>query len=518
MQTKTLMNKTHFLIIFLSLALLQCDARAPLAVTAIDDTPQLTQSEVQQLIAQAVEVAQQNGQAAVIAVADRWGNPLAVFSMNGTAGSAVDANFGAVAKARTAAMLSSNYAALSTLTACWITRATFPPNQPNTLLQGPLFGVGFSSLSGSDIYDTSLPGQPTPGQPGLTGVPGGIPIYKGDLLAGGLGISTFSNAAALPANFLATCGGVFIDETIAQAAVAGFAASPGKLANNILLDGIQLAYATAAPPSAGFTLTAGDLTSFGSFDPNYPLAAQKSLPVSGYLIGYQPKDGTMLTATEVQQIVNQAIAEANRIRSTLRRPVGLSARFSIGVTDVDGTVLALYRMADAPVFSTDVCVQKARTAVVYSDPGTSYGSQVRAVLGLDAGQPLAMSTRAIGFLAGPYYPPGKGQPSNDLPVQPGPLYVIDPVVPANYNRLQQNLGLSPQGNGLTLFGGGVPLYKNGQLAGGIGLSGDGVRPDEMVAVAGAAGFQPPVQIQADQYFYQGVRLPYVTFERNVYLK
>lgn len=415
-------------------------------------------------------------------------------------------------------MLSSNYAALSTLTACWITRATFPPNQPNTLLQGPLYGVGFSSLSGSDVYDTSLPGQSTPGQPGLTGVPGGFPVYKGDLLAGGLGISTFSNAAALPADFLMTCGGTFVDEAIARGAVSGFAASQGKIASNIQLDGIQLAYANAPASATNFTLSPANLGNFGSFDPNYPLANPKSFPVSGYLDAYQPQAGSLLTATDVQQIVNQAITEANRIRSTLRRPVGLSARFSIAVTDVDGTVLGLYRMADVPVFSTDVSVQKARTAVAYSDPSTAYGSQIRAVLNVPAGQPLAMSTRAVGFLAGPYYPPGKGQPSNGLPVQPGPLYVIDPVVPANFNRLQQNQGLNPYGNGLTLFGGGVPLYKNGQLAGGIGISGDGVRPDDMVAIAGAAGYQPPLQAQADQYFYQSVRLPYVTFERNVYIK
>lgn len=503
---------------FLGFTLLRCAVDSPVSVAALDNTPQLTQSDVQQLIAQAVDLAQQNGQAAVIAVADRWGNPLAVFSMTGTAGSEADPNFGAIAKARTAAMLSSNYAALSTLTACWITRATFPPNQPNTLLQGPLFGVGFSSLTGSDIYDTTLPGQNNPGQPGLTGVPGGFPIYKGDLLAGGLGVSTFSNAAGLPANFLMTCGGNFIDEAIAQGAASGFAASAGKTANNIQLDGIQLAYSNSPAVTANFTLTPADLANLGSFNPNYPVVNPKSLPVSGYVNGYQPQNGSLLATNEIQQIITQAITEANRIRSTLRRPVGLSARFSIAVTDIDGTVLALYRMADAPVFSTDVCVQKARTAAVYSDPNSNYGNQIRAVLGLSAGQQIAFSTRAIGFLAGPYYPPGKGQPSNGLPVQPGPLYVIDPVLPTNFNRLQQNQVLNPLGNGMTLFGGGVPLYKNGQLAGAIGVSGDGVRPDDMVAVAGAAGFQPPVQIQADQYFYQGVRLPYVTFERNVYIK
>ncbi len=501
----------------LGVMFLHCDADTSLNYTAIDDTPQLTQNDVQTLITQGVDMARQSGQNAVIAVADRWGNPLSVFVMTGSAGSDIDPNFGAIAKARTAAMLSTNYSALTSLTACWITRATFPPNQPNTLLQGPLFGVGFSSLSGSDIYNTTLPGQTTTGQPGLTGVPGGVPVYKNNLLAGGLGISTFSNAAGLSANFLVTCGGTFPDESIALGAVNGYSASSDKLANNIFLDGIQLAFAATTPAAANFTLAPADLANMGSFLPNYPLSGNANIPVQGFVNGFQPRSGSNLTAAEVQIMVDQAIAEANRIRSTLRRPIGLTARFTIAVTDLDGSVLALYRMADAPVFSTDVSVQKARTAVVYSDPNMAYGSQIRAVMGLPAGQPFAVSTRAVGFLAGPFFPPGKGQPGGGASVSPGPLYVLDPVVPANYNRFQQNLQLDPFGNGLTLFGGGVPLYKNGQLVGGIGVSGDGVRPDDMVAFAGAFGFQAPVQIQADQFFYQGVRLPYVTFERNVYV-
>ncbi len=501
----------------LGVIFVHCDADTSLNYTAKDDTPELTQNDVQTLIAQAVDIAQQSRQNAVIAIADRWGNPVSVFVMTGSAGSDIDPNFGAIAKARTAALLSTNHSALTSLTACWITRATFPPNQPNTLLQGPLFGVGFSNLSGSDIFDTTLPGQTTNGQPGLTGVPGGVPIYKNNLLAGGIGISTFSNAAGLPASFLVTCGGTFPDESIALGAVSGYSASSDKLASNVFLDGIQLAFAATTPPAVNLTLTPADLTGRGNFLPNYPLSRTVNIPVQGFVNGFQPRNGSNLTATEVQVIIDQAITEANRIRSTLRRPIGLTARFTIAVTDLDGSVLALYRMADAPVFSTDVSVQKARTSVAYSDPNMTYGSQIRAVLGLQANQPLAVSTRAAGFLAGPFFPPGKGQPGGGASVAPGPLYVLDPVVPANYNRFQQNLLLAPFGNGLTLFGGGVPLYKNGQLVGGIGVSGDGVRPDDMVAFAGAVGFQAPIQIQADQFFYQGVRLPYVTFERNVYV-
>jgi len=43
-------------------------------------------------------------------------------------------------------------------------------------------------------------------------------------------------------------------------------------------------------------------------------------------------------------------------------------------------------------------------------------------------------------------------------------------------------------NGIITFPGGVPLHKNGELVGGIWVSGDGVDQDEQVALCGAAGF------------------------------
>ena len=57
------------------------------------------------------------------------------------------------------------------------------------------------------------------------------------------------------------------------------------------------------------------------------------------------------------------------------------------------------------------------------------------------------------------------------------------------------------------FPGGVPLYKNGVLVGGIGVSGDGVDEDEAVALAGAAGFEAPEAIRVDKV--TGGSVPYV---------
>jgi hypothetical protein len=50
--------------------------------------------------------------------------------------------------------------------------------------------------------------------------------------------------------------------------------------------------------------------------------------------------------------------------------------------------------------------------------------------------------------------------------------------------------------------------------GGLGVSGDGVDEDDYVTNGGAAGFEAPTNIRADQVIDQGVRLPYFKFPRN----
>jgi hypothetical protein len=62
--------------------------------------------------------------------------------------------------------------------------------------------------------------------------------------------------------------------------------------------------------------------------------------------------------------------------------------------------------------------------------------------------------------------------------------------------------------------GSAPLYKNGVLVGGLGVSGDGVDQDDFVTNAGAQGFQAPDNIRADRVIVDGVRLPYFKFPRN----
>ena len=69
-------------------------------------------------------------------------------------------------------------------------------------------------------------------------------------------------------------------------------------------------------------------------------------------------------------------------------------------------------------------------------------------------------------------------------------------------------------NGVVFFPGSTPLYVNGQLVGGLGVSGDGVDQDDVVTAAGARGFEPIPQLRADMFFLNGVRLPYQKFNRQ----
>ncbi len=524
------------------LALNGCSPRSmPMQATLPAQPPALTETDVQRLMAQAVAVAEQMNEKINVAVVDREGNVLGVFHMNGAgqAAPAAQALLGEIAKARTAAYLSSNQHGFTTLTACFITRGHFPPAASNTAA-GPLFGVPFSQLATGDVQPNGAPlpplGPPQPNPrniPGLTSISGGVPIFKNGALAGGLGISggsdTFVAANVNPTvagNLLNTmfnyCQGVSRDEIIALAAVRGYEVPGDKRGDTIMLDGIQLLYANTQPPAFNISLTFDSLAARGTVDPSFPIrpTPPPRMPMEGEVMldaahDYRIKGGSVLTADEVRQIINQAVARANRTRAAIRRPLGSAARVVIAVSDVDGTLLGIWRMADATMFSFDVAAQKARSAVAFSDPNDALGQQMRTLLGLPAGAPLAVSTRAFGFLSQRYFPPGidLGAQPQTQPVESGPFYQN---VDAQFDfTLQQTMPIRPPFvNGIQIFPGGIPLYKNGQLAGGIGVSGDGVDQDDYIAAGGALGFEASPALRTDQYSYRNVKLPYLKFPRQ----
>lgn len=498
-------------------------------------TPALTTQDVQTLMAQAVEQAVRLNERINVTVVDREGNVLGVYNMNNAQViiPASQALFGEIAKARTAAYTSSNQGAFSTLTGCFITRSHFPPGQNNTPA-GPLFGVPFSSRSDSDVQPNGgprpplgPPQPPAPGQPGLTNIPGGVPVFKNGLLAGGLGISGGSDTFVLLNTINDRCVGVAKDEMIALGALGNYAPPSNLRGDNVFLDGIQLLYSNQPAPPGNFTFTFDSLTARGSINPSYPIRATPppNFPVEGYVTfadgsrDYSSRGGQVLSAADVQQIITNAVNRANNTRAAIRRPIGSAARVFICVADLDGTILGIYRTADATMFSYDVAAQKARTVVAFSDPNDGMGIILRTILNLPNGVPLAASTRAVGFLSQRFFPPGidQGTGPRTQPPEMGPLYTyVDGQFDFQYMRL-----LTPRPpfqNGIQVFPGGIPLYKNGVLAGGIGVSGDGVDQDDYIAAGGAAGFDAPANIRTDQFRYNNTVLPYVKFPRQPDLK
>jgi len=157
-------------------------------------------------------------------------------------------------------------------------------------------------------------------------------------------------------------------------------------------------------------------------------------------------------------------------------------------------------MPDATVFSVDVAVGKARNMVYFSTAAATAD-----LPGVPAR--TAVTNRTISFAAQPLYPSGIDGTA------PGPffsLYSFDVAHPCS----QGSQAANPNQNGIVFFPGSLALYKNGTLVGGLGISGDGVDQDDFVAAGGAAGFEAPAGIRADQVMLRGVRLPYLKFPRN----
>jgi uncharacterized protein GlcG (DUF336 family) len=230
------------------------------------------------------------------------------------------------------------------------------------------------------------------------------------------------------------------------------------------------------------------------------------------------------------------------------------------VIDTQGNPLGFIRSQDAPVFGVDVALQKARVAAFMSsaDAGVTlaaglspnYSAQFTAFTGAYLDGSHAFASRPVGNLSRPFYPDGINGTANgpfSLPfpgTAPGSSWSVfntglqlDLVLGGLSGPIIQP-GLVPNGctsgvfgnrlkNGIQIFPGGVPLYRNGIFIGAVGVSGDGVDQDDMVSFYGSSrrgldyagyttvgdpelGFNAPVDIRADQIVPQpNARLRYV---------
>jgi uncharacterized protein GlcG (DUF336 family) len=531
----------------------------------------------------------------------------------------------AIAKAITGAYLSSEGNAFSSRTASQIVQEHFNPReqfQP----AGPLFGVQFSQLACSDLvrkFDGVGPSVGPQRSPlGLSADPGGFPLYKSGTVVGGVGVladgfyTIDKDIADSDAD---------VDEAISYAATFNFAAPIDRRGDRITADGKTLRFSdvdfdqlrtnpASAPPFAAIAASVGALitvpgyfdgvvragTSFGQAasgiradgDVNYPGRDAFVLVDAANALRYPPRAGTdgaslgsaALTQNEVQSVLQAALDVANHARAQIRRPVGSQARVSVSVVDTQGEILGIARTRDAPVFGTDVSLQKARTAALMSSPTAAsflaalpnakylttsdtavtvtreiafgdYVAELRRFLndGTALANGIAFTDRAGGNLSRPFFPDGIDDAEGPGPLSKAAggwspfstgmqldltinailqhvLFVAGAGVPdvtpgcagvalANdLSSVGQTITGVRLGNGLQIFPGSVPIFRGSTLVGAIGVSGDGVDQDDMIAflglhnagqlLGGSIG-NAPKGGRADTVIAQGVRLRYV---------
>lgn len=542
----------------------------------------LTIADVQQIIAQAVGRAQQIGLPVTVAVADKEGNVLGVFKMNGARndikigatnlqtgapGKPADpdglnevviplrnpdgtfaappgplrdgAALAAISKAGTSAFFSTQGNAFTTRTASFIVQEHFPPLARNTP-GGPLFGVQFSQLPCSDVKTPNLP-------LGLSGDPGSAPIYKNGVAAGGIGIE---GDGLYSVDLNASDQDQSPEEIIAVAATLGFEPPPAIRGDQILVDGNRLPYVNA-PQTGGAAPAFGSLP--GTVLAAFPIRAAAASMFTPLTLGGIPgrvdarffpfkngalNGGQQLTLADVTRIITQAAQQAYRTRAAIRVPIGSPAEVNIAVTDLTGTVLGLFSTQDAPIFGFDVSAQKARSAAFFSK--ATAANELRAAEagkfakfadaaaadGIRLDGSIAFSDRALGFLSRPFLPDGIDSTPNGPFSKPINLWspfntgLQLSLIRTSLVRILSGLpvtgctAIPSLPNGTQIFAGSVPLYKNGVLVGAIGISGDGIDQDDIIAAAGSVGFEAPDPIRADQFIVRGARLPWVKFPRH----
>lgn len=454
----------------------------------------LTVGDVQLVIRGAVAEATARGiNNATIAVLDRMGNVLVVYQMpgadptnpflpamtissrrntgQGLDGVTLTAIYGAISKAGTAAYLSSQGNAFTTRTASFIVQEHFPV-QETLRPGGPLFGVQFSQLPCGDFVrrldtiDGSFNAGPKRMPLGFSADPGGIPLYKGGVPVGGVGVE-IDGMYSLDRR--SDDKDTNLEERVAGAAANPFRAPAARRAERIRVDGRAFPFAddenfsgnalqpydpagevdpTPALPDGpvipadyltGFwdgTLQAGVefLTPDSGFVSSSIFIDGRNIPIERrvlpdgaggiadtYPAELHPAPATCvgsdtacdsvtpavgaggLTQAEVDTILASALDVAFRARAQIRTPRGDRVRVNVHVVDLAGNIIGFARSQDAPIFGADVSLQKARTAAFFSNTNAAANLNGAAPFGVTLGVIEGLLGRPASALQGSDY-------------------------------------------------------------------------------------------------------------------
>ena len=399
---------------------------------------------------------------------------------------------------------------------------------------------------------------------GLAGDPGGIPLYKGGQLVGGVGVKA-SGAYGLDANIHVNDHS--IDEGLALAGAEGFSPPAGVLASTITVGGLLLKYTDVAAaalvsPRSRRVLTAATMPGGLKTVPGYYAASNGFIAGSAYetpASGLVPDTSGLIDAANPPDVLitqrllvelagrktRELLLEIDRARAfqvrevlailragytlilntraQIRNPPGSAAAISISIVDAYGRILGIISKSDAPIFGIDVSLQKARSAVLLStaSAGATLDSVSASAKYVTAAtnffhapvfsQDHAWSARAIGNVARDTYPDGiSGTPNGPLGVSATYSTPFDDGLQLDLVTADLVAGLAyiagatatdapdyctslpaPGGSpvapkpvladGLQIFPGGFPIFRNGVLIGGVGASGDGVDQDDLIA-------------------------------------
>ena len=282
---------------------------------------------------------------------------------------------------------------------------------------------------------------------------------------------------------------------------------------------------TSAISAAALLLTScgggGDSNDFGGTPSPSPAPTPTPTPTGSLFTAPAQRS---LTVTDVQTILAQAVGEAQ----------ARNLPSVIAVVDRVGNVLAVFDMNGSNSGSTEVTISNrqigglASAANIVGLQGQQVPAAAAAIAKAVTGAYLssggnAFSSRTASQIAQEHFPPAP----TTVGLESGPLFGVQfSQLPCSdlsqrFNAMGGTgslIGPKRSPLGLAADPGGLPLYKDGVVVGGIGVMGDGdyafdpnildidVDDEEAIALAGIQGFAPPASITANRISVDGTSL------------